>query len=63
MGTSEVGLNALCPILLQAYGSGMWEAECNQAHNLIGSGTIRRCGFVGVGMALLEEVRHCGCGL
>ena len=32
-------------------------------HNLIGYGTIRRCGFVGVGMALLEEVCHCGCGL
>ena len=26
-------------------------------HNLIG-----RCGFVGMGMALLEEVRHCGGG-
>ena len=28
-------------------------------HNLTGSGTIRRCGFVGVGVAL-EEVCHCG---
>jgi hypothetical protein len=27
-----------------------------------GSGTIRRCGFVRVGVALLEEVCHCGCG-
>jgi hypothetical protein len=27
-----------------------------------GSGTIRRCGFVGVGVALLEEVCHCGMG-
>ena len=30
--------------------------------NLTGSGTIRRCGFVGVGVALLEEVCHCGGG-
>ena len=28
-----------------------------------GSGTIRRCGLVGVGVALLEEVCHCGGGL
>ena len=28
-----------------------------------GSGTIRRYGFVGVGVALLEEVCHCGVGL
>ena len=27
-----------------------------------GSGTIRRCGLVGVGVALLEEVCHCGGG-
>ena len=26
-------------------------------------GTIRRCGLVGVGMALLEEIGHCGGGL
>ena len=32
-------------------------------HNLIGSGTIRRCGFAGVGMTLLEEVCLCGGGL
>ena len=25
-----------------------------------GSGTIRWCGLVGVGVALLEEVCHCG---
>ena len=31
-------------------------------YNLIGSGAIRRCGFVGVGVALLEEVCHCGAG-
>lgn len=27
---------------------------------LTGNGTIGRCGFVGVGMALLEGVCHCG---
>ena len=32
------------------------------SHNLIGSGTIRRCDFVGTGMTLLEEVCHCGAG-
>jgi hypothetical protein len=26
----------------------------------IGSGTIRRCGLVAVGVVLLEEVCHCG---
>ena len=28
-----------------------------------GSGTIWRCGPVGVGVAFLEEVCHYGCGL
>ena len=32
-------------------------------HTLIESGTLRRCVFVGVGVALLEEVHHCGGGL
>ena len=32
-------------------------------HNLTASGTTRRSGFVAVGMALLEEVCHCGDGL
>jgi hypothetical protein len=27
-----------------------------------GSGTIRRCALVGVGVALLEEECHCGGG-
>ena len=27
-----------------------------------GNGTIRRCGLVGVGVVLLEEVCHCGGG-
>ena len=33
--------------------------------NMLGpeSDTIRRCGLVGVGMALLEEVGHCKVGL
>ena len=29
-------------------------------HHLIGSGTLRRCDFVGVGKVWLEEVSHCG---
>lgn len=29
---------------------------------LIGSGTMKRCGFVVGGMALLDEVCHCGGG-
>ena len=32
-------------------------------HKLIGSGTISRCGFAGVGVTLLEQVCHCGGGL
>ena len=27
-----------------------------------GSGAIRRCGFIGVGVALLQEVHQCGYG-
>ena len=67
MGTFEVELNAFCiMILLQSYeGQGV---ECGSLnvigpHNLIGSGIIRKCGFVGVGIALLEEVCQCGGGL
>ena len=63
MGTFEVGLNEFCTLIfLQANGShGM---ECGRLnvidpHNLIGSGTVRRCGFVGVGIVLLEEACHC----
>jgi hypothetical protein len=34
--------------------------KCNDLNMLgPGSGTIRRCGLVGVGVALLEEVYHC----
>ena len=32
------------------------------SHNLIGSGTIKGCGFVGAGTALLEEVCYCRVG-
>ena len=28
-------------------------------HNLIGSGTIRKCDFVGVGIVLLEKLCQC----
>jgi hypothetical protein len=38
--------------------------DCGGLNMLIpGSGTIRRCGLVGVGVALLEEVCHCEGGL
>jgi hypothetical protein len=37
----------------------LWWFECFG----LGSGTIRRCDLVGVGVALLEEVCHCGGGL
>lgn len=32
----------------------------NGFHKFIGSGKDRRCGFVGVGVALFEDVCHCG---
>jgi hypothetical protein len=32
------------------------------AHGLIGTGTIRRCGLVRVGVALLVEVHELGVG-
>lgn len=34
--------------------------NANGPHKLIGSVIIRRCGFVRVGVVLLEGVRHCG---
>ena len=37
----------------------LWLKE-NGSHKLRGSGTIRRCGLAGVGVALLEEVYHLG---
>ena len=60
---SKVGLNEFCiMILLQAYmGQGLEHCSLNVIgpHNLTGSGTIRRCSFVEVGVTLLEEVCHC----
>jgi hypothetical protein len=40
-----------------------WLVPCHGLNMLgPGSGTIRRFSFVGVGVALLEEVYHCGSG-
>ena len=41
-----------------------WCGSLNEigSHNLIGSGTIKKYGFVGVSVALLKEVWHCGGG-
>jgi hypothetical protein len=41
---------------LKSYG-GLKE---NGLHRPTRSGTIRTCGLVGIGVALLEEVCHCG---
>ena len=35
----------------------------NGPYRPVGSGTIRRCGLVGIGVALLEEVCHRGWAL
>jgi hypothetical protein len=35
----------------------------NGSHRLLGSGTFRKCGFVGVGVALMEGVCHGGVGV
>ena len=63
-GTFEIGLNAFCiMILLQAYGDqGMEDGSLDVTgpHNLTGNGSITRCGFVGIGMILLEDVCYCG---
>jgi hypothetical protein len=46
----------------QAYGG--QGVECDGLYMLgAGSGTIRRCGPVGVSVALSEQMWHCGCGL
>ena len=56
METLQAGPNAFCfMILSQVYGS--QGVECGSLdviapHNVIGSGTVRRWSFVGVGMAL-----------
>jgi hypothetical protein len=39
-----------------------WHGGCGGLNMLgLGSGTIRRCGLLGVGVAFLEEVCHCRC--
>ena len=69
MSTFEIGLNTFlhCGMATSYEGQGL---ECgrlirNDLHKLnvnecmaIGSGTIRRCGLIGVGVTLLEEVFH-----
>ena len=46
----------------QAYGD--QGVECGGLNMLgQGSGTIRRCGLVGISVALLEELCNCGGGL
>ena len=46
--------------LIKPMGHGM---ECSGLNMLVpGSGTIRSCGLVGEGVALLEEVCHCESG-
>jgi hypothetical protein len=43
---------------------GISVARCGGLNRLCPrNGTIRKCGHVGVGVALLEEVCHCGGGL
>jgi hypothetical protein len=43
---------------------GSWLGFCGGLNMLDPkSDTIRRCGLVGVGVALMEEVCHCGGGL
>jgi hypothetical protein len=41
---------------------GLWVENCglnkNGSYRPIGRGVTRRCGFVGVGLAFLEEVYH-----
>ena len=67
MGIFEVGLNAFC-IMILLQDCGIHGVECGSLkvispYNLIGSNTIMKCGFVGMGMALLAEVCHCWGGL
>ena len=63
MRTFEVKLNAFCiMILLQVYGG--QGVECGSLnvtgyHNLTGSATIRKCGFIGMRITLLEDMCHC----
>ena len=53
-------------LLLKAYGGlGVRCGVLNVIgpHNLMGSGTIGRCGFIAMGIALLEEACLYGSGL
>jgi hypothetical protein len=67
MGTSEVGLNVLFIMLWldnsplrQAYGG--QGVECDGLYMLgPGSGTVRRCGLVGVCMSLGLDLRPSSC--
>ena len=66
MGTSEIELREFCIMILQLYEG--QELEYGSLivigfYSLIGSGMIRMDGFVGVGIALIEDVCHCGGGL
>jgi hypothetical protein len=58
METLEVGLNAFCIMIwLSAYGrQGMEYGGLNESDpcRLIGSGTLRRCGLVGIGVGMLK---------
>ena len=69
-GTFEVGLNVFCIMLCLGMAPedsclskpmGSQGVECDGLYMLSpGSGTIRRCGPVGVGVVLLEWTFHCG---
>ena len=59
-GTFEIGLNVFLHHDMTML---LWESQCgglnkNVPHRLMESGTIKKSGFVGVGVALLEEVCH-----
>ena len=45
-------------VILRLVMCGSFNVICS--HKLIESGTIRRYGFVKLGVALLEEMCHCG---
>lgn len=40
-----------------------WCGSLNGPHNLREIGILMTCDFIGVGIALLEDVRHCEGGL
>lgn len=45
---------------LEKLGRSLWRFERNWPHMLIGSCLTSKCGFAGVGVALLEEMCRCG---